>query len=198
MGKGILRIQVVAAEGAILIEGAAVTLMDEGGRVLHNLVADRTGHAPEVTLDAPDISLTQDPFATQRRYSIYSARVVAAGYRTVTYNGIMVFDDSTSIQVIEMHPNLQRIGDPEEIVDIGGHALDDPETPDPQQLLPPVRILDRVVIPNFITVHLGRPTVAAPNVRVPFIDYIKNVASHEIFDTWPEQTIIANVICWYD
>lgn len=197
MGKGNLKLQVVAAEGAILIEGASITLMDENDVVLHELTTDNTGHAPEITLDAPDISLTEDPFATARRYSVYNARVQAVGYRSVLYRGIMIFDQSTSIQIIELRPALDRDSrtQDDEIVDIGEHALDDPIVPEAQKPLPPVRVLDRVVIPNFVTVHLGRMENQAPNVRVPFIDYVKNVASHEIFDTWPEQTLIANIYC---
>lgn len=50
-----------------------------------------------------------------------------------------------------------------------------------------------ITIPNYITVHLGPPDSDALNVRVPFIDYIKNVASSEIFPTWPEAAIRANI-----
>ncbi len=50
------------------------------------------------------------------------------------------------------------------------------------------------VIPSMITVHLGRPDEAARNVTVPFTDYIKNVASSEIYPTWPENAIRANVL----
>lgn len=52
---------------------------------------------------------------------------------------------------------------------------------------------DRPIVPEFITVHLGRPTATARNVRVPFAQYIKNVASSEIYPTWPENAIRANV-----
>lgn len=48
-------------------------------------------------------------------------------------------------------------------------------------------------IPEYITVHLGPPDSDAPNVTVPFADYIKNVASSEIFPTWPESAIRANI-----
>ena len=48
-------------------------------------------------------------------------------------------------------------------------------------------------IPQYITVHLGAPDSDAPNVTVPFADYIKNVASSEIYPTWPENAIRANV-----
>ena len=49
-------------------------------------------------------------------------------------------------------------------------------------------------IPNEITVHLGAPDADAPNVTVPFIDYIKNVASSELYPTWPENALRANII----
>ena len=50
------------------------------------------------------------------------------------------------------------------------------------------------VIPENITVHLGRPTESARNVTVPFADYIKNVASSEIYPTWPENALRANIL----
>ena len=49
------------------------------------------------------------------------------------------------------------------------------------------------VIPDYITVHLGTPNSNARNVRVPFTEYIKNVASSEIYPTWPENAIRANI-----
>ena len=50
------------------------------------------------------------------------------------------------------------------------------------------------VIPATITVHLGRPNAPAENVTVPFTEYIKNVASNEIYPTWPESAIRANIL----
>ena len=49
-------------------------------------------------------------------------------------------------------------------------------------------------IPSTVVVHLGAPTdSSAQNVTIPFVDYIKNVASSEIFPTWPENALIANI-----
>lgn len=53
--------------------------------------------------------------------------------------------------------------------------------------------LTSVVIPGAITVHLGAPDAPAENVTVPFIDYIKNVASSELYPTWPEAALRANI-----
>ena len=49
------------------------------------------------------------------------------------------------------------------------------------------------VVPNNITVHLGAPDESAKNVTIPFTDYISNVASSEIYPTWPKEAIIANI-----
>ena len=48
-------------------------------------------------------------------------------------------------------------------------------------------------IPDSITVHLGRPEQNARNVTLPFLDYVANVASSEIYPTWPENAIRANI-----
>ena len=48
-------------------------------------------------------------------------------------------------------------------------------------------------IPETITVHLGAPDSAAENVTVPFIDYVKNVASSEIYPNWPDNALRANI-----
>lgn len=50
------------------------------------------------------------------------------------------------------------------------------------------------IIPDEITVHLGKPDEYAENITVPFSDYIKNVASSEIYPTWPEAAIRANIL----
>lgn len=53
--------------------------------------------------------------------------------------------------------------------------------------------MPEITIPEFITVHLGSPTSTAQNITVAFADYIKNVASSEIYPTWPENSIRANI-----
>lgn len=55
------------------------------------------------------------------------------------------------------------------------------------------RVFRTVYIPEAITVHLGAPGASARNVTVPFVDYIKNVASSEIFPTWPENALRSNI-----
>lgn len=54
--------------------------------------------------------------------------------------------------------------------------------------------MDLPVIPTTITVHMGAPGSAAENITVPFNEYIKNVASSEIYPTWPEAALRANIL----
>ena len=49
-------------------------------------------------------------------------------------------------------------------------------------------------IPTEIVVHLGAPDEAAKNITIPFPEYIKNVASNEIYPTWPTDAIKANIL----
>lgn len=48
-------------------------------------------------------------------------------------------------------------------------------------------------VPEYITVHLGPPNAPARNVTVPFLEYIQNVASSELYPTWPENALRANI-----
>jgi peptidoglycan hydrolase-like protein with peptidoglycan-binding domain len=58
------------------------------------------------------------------------------------------------------------------------------------------RMLREVIIPTYIVVHLGSPSnTEAENLRVNFTDYIKNVASHELYPTWPDAALRANIYC---
>ncbi len=50
------------------------------------------------------------------------------------------------------------------------------------------------VVPNEITVHLGAPNEAAPNITIPFTSYISNVASQELYPTWPVDALKANIL----
>ena len=50
------------------------------------------------------------------------------------------------------------------------------------------------IIPQTVTVHLGAPNEQAENVTVSFTEYIKNVASNEIYPNWPEAALRANIL----
>ncbi|MCL2703119.1 MAG: peptidoglycan-binding protein [Defluviitaleaceae bacterium] len=201
MGKGFLRIQTVTANGAIIVPGASITIMDENGQKLYELTTDETGHAPEVALDAPEKSYMEEPDPPARSYYTYKILVKAKGFTPVAYEGVMIFDTVTSILKVELDPIVPGHEDEVLHYEINGHKLDQPVSPFQQVDPPPLDgginalVLPEVTIPNFIRVHLGRMERPSTIVSVPFIDYIKNVTSHEIYDDWPEQALIANIYC---
>ena len=49
------------------------------------------------------------------------------------------------------------------------------------------------VVPNTITVHLGKPDEAVRDITISFVDYISNVASSELYPTWPVSCLTANI-----
>ena len=54
--------------------------------------------------------------------------------------------------------------------------------------------MDIPTVPRQITVHLGAPNANTENITLPFNEYIKNVASSEIYPTWPKEAIIAKIL----
>ena len=94
---------------------------------------------------------------------------------------------------------MQRLGAPNplpETFDVPPHSLYRPEGPSsqaPVQRCPVPQVLEVPIIPTNVTVHLGRPTSSAQNVTVSFRHYIANVASSEVYPTWPEQALRANI-----
>lgn len=197
MAQGTLILVFRTGTGALPVEGAQFRLKNAAG------VTVATGTAPAgggglsepLLLEAPDASLTLDPDSTQTPYAVYSVEVSADNYHDAIVQNMQIFADTTSRQIIELLP-LPRSRRPR--VDplyypIGPHGLR-LVTPDQSQSAPPDRILNEVIIPEFITVHLGTPTSGAENVTVPFLSYIKNVASSEIYPTWPEASLRANIL----
>ena len=198
MGTGYLRIKTVTANGADFVGNVSITVKDENDFVLYELSTDEFGNVQDIALDAPNKTYMEDPHSTERPFSLYKLNVQADGYTSMVYDGIMIFDGTTSILQINLVPIAIGMEKAVKHINAEGHKLY--QTEEFQQVdnqgsvfLP--HILPEVTIPANIRVHLGQWQSPASNVSVPFIDYIKNVTSHEIFDHWPEQTIIANVYC---
>lgn len=173
--------------------------------VLQNLKTNKSGQVTNLTLPAPDITYSEQPSDVQP-YSDYLVEVIADGYETVLINGTQVFPTVEARQPVPLTPRTRCRGfysrQNEIVFDIGAHTLFGnypPKIPEAslKPLPPPTGfvVLDNPVVPEFIVVHDGMPTdSSAPNYWIPFKEYIKNVASSEIYSTWPTQTIYANVI----
>lgn len=199
------------ASGALPINNGSVTVTDERGTTVFYefLTAVNSGISREVTLETPNRSLSLDSEDTIRPYSIYNVFVRAEGNYRMEIDGVQLFEGTTTQLPIDLIPLPQGVASPEDaeiiIIKIPEHILrSSPPSPQPpdtptfksrnEESLPAVNIGEGVFIPETITVHLGAPDENAQNVTVPFIDYIKNVASSEIYPTWPKESLEANIL----
>ena len=198
MPNGSLQIYTTTAGQSAPLAGVVVSIFDEGGTRLARVVTDAEGAAPEVALEAPSRTLSLDESnTTQRPYAVYQLTAVLAGWQQRSVAGIQVFDGQQTVARLEFLPAdaaLARVQ--QELVVIPEHALfaGDGGSGQPPAALADPRVLTEVVLPRRITVHLGAPSSSARNVTVPFQDYIANVASSEVYPTWPEEALRANIL----
>ena len=196
MGLGYLFAETRTAFEQMPVAGARVIVKNTEGSVLYDLLTDQDGRTETVSLETVDRQYSLDPDYQGDPYVSYDMQVSADGFETINIYGIHIFDGETAIQPVKMIPMLESETSPAQFnIYIGKNAVQ-MDTPRQQEGFTPMiepRVLRNVIIPNTITVHLGRPDIAAQNVRVPFIEYIKNVASHEIYATWPEASLRANI-----
>lgn len=198
---GDLRISVISTIGYLPIEGAQISIAytTEPGNVVATATTDNSGIAQLIQLSAPAFALSQEPSAIQP-YTDYNITVEADGYEPIIVTGSEILPNELSLQQIRMTP-LQVAQGEEEIINIPVHTLFGEYPPKiPEDEIKPMPdtgeiVLSRVVIPEYIVVHDGLPSDrTAPNYWVRYKDYIKNVASCEIYSTWPENAIYANIL----
>ena len=193
---GTLRIQTFAARQSAPMEGVTVAVQGDGF-TLH-CITDATGSAADIPIEAPACTLSLDEDNTTRPYAIVSLTAAKPGYRTVRIEGIQIFAGQVTLAQPQMLPVTEEDRDiPNAPIVIPPHALfagSGGSGPQPRENCTP-RVLDKVIIPKNITVHLGKPAASARNVTVSFRDYIANVASSEVYPTWPEQALRANIHC---
>ena len=200
--EGTIQISVVSTIGEVPIENATVTISYTGdpGAPLKVLITDNSGQTPVTELPAPPVELSLQPDNEQQPYSEYNIEVTAEGYEPVLVSGSEIFAGEFSLQPIRMNP-LATTEEAEKVVIIPVHTLfGDYPAKIPEDEIKPMAetgeiVLSRVVIPEYVIVHDGVPSDStARNYWVRYRDYIKNVASSEIYSTWPEATIYANIL----
>jgi len=193
MPQGTLFVSVRASNDAVPVAAALVIVKDEGGRVLYEeTVSNENGSVSrDFLLDAPDSEESLSP-SENVPYSVYNVLIRAEEYHSVEVRGVQIFASQRSRLPVEMIPRGKST-DELLVYEIGPHGLRQSE--ESRKIPPDGRVLNRVFIPERITVHLGTPNSSASNVTVPFVDYIKNVASSEIYPTWPRSSLIANILC---
>ena len=168
-------------------------------QTLEQVTTDSSGQTETLELAAPPLEYSLNPTIESQPYSEYTLSVTAPGFEPINISGTEILPDVTAIQNITMRPSTAT--PQQEVFVIPAHTLYGTYPPKiaEDEIKPTDEtgeiVLSRVVVPEFIVVHDGSPRDStAQNYYVKYKDYIKNVASSEIYATWPENTIRANVL----
>lgn len=197
--RGRLQVTVVTEDGARPVENALVKISYTGvpDSVQEEVRTDSSGKTPVLELQAPPLEYSMEP-SEEQPYAEYTVQIQAEGYEPEEIAGTEVLPDTLALQPVRLRG--REAGDFERIV-IGPHTLFEEYPPKiPETEIKPVDetgeiVLSRVVVPEYIVVHDGPiEDAGAKNYYVKYKDYIKNVASSEIYATWPADTIRANVL----
>lgn len=155
---------------------------------------DSEGQLPLLRLPCPSAEYSQSS-DSPRPFSQYDLEASLEGYGNVSIKNIQIFAESTAIQNISLTPQYENIdipyptlwGDfPEKIPEAEIKKL-----PFPSNLV----VLPEPVVPEFVVVHDGLPSDrSAANYTLEFKEYIKNVASSEIYANWNREALKANIL----
>lgn len=200
--KGELQINVTSTAGGRPIEDASIAISYTGvpESMLERVGTDSSGQTEVLELEAPPEEWSLDPTNERQPYSEYTLDISAPGFEPVSIAGTEILANVRAIQNVRMRPS--DVGrEEEEVFVIPAHTLYGEYPPKiAEDEIKPTNesgeiVLSRVVVPEYIVVHDGSPRdTTATNYYVKYKDYIKNVASSEIYATWPANSIRANVL----
>lgn len=199
---GNLNVIVTGTDSYSPLSSATIEIANTGepNRILESITTDQNGQTGYIELSAPPREYSMEPTDNQP-YSEYNVKISAPGYQEGLVSGVQIFSGENGLQSIVLQPSEQTPDYVYNPIVIGGHTLWEyypPKIAEPE--IKPLAesgeiVLSRVVVPETIVVHDGVPgDSTATDYYVPYIDYIKNVACCEIYSTWSESTIEANIL----
>ena len=199
--EGSLQVNVESASGTLPIENATVEISytgDPSGSI-EKVITNSSGQTEGIMLDTPPLEYSMEP-SEQQPYAEYTVRVSAVGHTTVTVSGVQLLPGERSVQRVRLLSQDSSLNPINNIVIPANTLFGNFPPKIPEAEIKPVDesgeiVLSRVVVPEYIIVHDGAPTDStAMDYYVTYKDYIKNVASSEIYATWPDATIRANIL----
>lgn len=162
--------------------------------ILEEVRTDAEGQIEPFILATPPLEFSMNS-NLPRPFNQYNVKVTYPDYREARINNVQLFPDCTALQNVVLTPSFSEVLIPYPVL-WGDFPPKIPENEVKKLPIPSNQVvLPEPVIPSFIVVHGGRPEdKTAPNYTVGFTDYIKNVASSEIYATWPKETLKANIL----
>ncbi|MCG4529163.1 peptidoglycan-binding protein [Intestinimonas massiliensis] len=175
-------------------QGATVRVFNSDTKsIVSESQTDAQGQVKNIALITPPIEYSLQ-YGLPRPFNQYDVQVIYQDYQSAYISNVQLFPEQTAIQNVLLLPSYNDIDIPYPTL-WGTYPPKIPESEVKKLPLPTGQIvLPEPVVPSLITVHEGRPEdSSASNYTVGFKDYIKNVASCEIYSTWPREAIKANV-----
>ncbi|MGL4449657.1 MAG: peptidoglycan-binding protein [Sarcina sp.] len=219
--KGILKIHCFINGSYVPISNCKVIILKSdinfknGSKVFRGFT-DSQGLIDNIPLDTPDLALSYKPNVLP--YGIYTIGISKPGYNNLIIKGVQIFPKVRSHQYCSLNKSSGQTITETILIDEhkqvtgskskkqGAISKSDKYYCDPEVISSLIkksqknsknkRILNKVIVPSTITVHAGSPyDDSAPNYTLPFVDYIKNVASSELYSTWDSSCLMANIYC---
>lgn len=199
--EGELQINVETPSGRLPIEGAEVSVSYTGepDSTLEKVTTNSSGQTERLELRTPPLEYSMEP-SEQQPYAEYTIQVTAKGFIPVNISGIQVLPGETAVQRVRLVPEESDINPVNNIVIPANTLFGNFPPKIPEDEIKPIQetgeiVLSRVVVPEYVIVHDGAPSDStARDYYVTYKDYIKNVASSEIYATWPDATLRANIL----
>lgn len=195
MAIGYLIIQARTAHDAVPLKGVQIRILNDEGRSVYELTTDESGETQAIPLETLSRDFSQNQYYTGTPYLSYDVYARAAGFHSLHVSDIPIFEEETAVLPLTLLPMEETQRSPMQAeISVGKPAVAMKQARNQEgTTAESPYILRQVVIPNPITVHLGAPASYASNVQVSFPDYVKNVASSEIYPTWPDAALRANI-----
>lgn len=197
---GKLQIYVTSRGSLVPVPNATISISYTGepDNIIERVNTDSSGTTEVISLSAPPLEYSLSPGLNQP-YSEYNLRIDSPDFDSELISAVQILPTQLGIQDVSLQPGLDT--NPYDPLVISPHTLYYKYPPKiaEEEIKPMAEtgeiVLTGVVIPEYIIVHDGAPTdTTATNHYVRYKDYIKNVASSEIYATWPANTIRANVL----
>lgn len=199
--EGNLQVNVETPSGRLPIEDARVSISYTGepDNQIEQAVTNSSGQTEQIELRTPPLEYSMAP-SEQQPYAEYTIQVTAEGYIPVNVSGIQVLPGETAVQRVRLVPQESDINPVNNIVIPANTLFGNFPPKIPEDEIKPLEesgeiVLSRVVVPEYVIVHDGAPSDStARDYYVTYKDYIKNVASSEVYATWPDATLRANIM----
>lgn len=200
MATGKLQINTFNETIGMPTENVKISVQNKENKVIEEVITNSSGNSDIIILDTPPIEYSLTPGSPQP-YNEYTIVATREGFDSTTIENVQILPDVIAEQNIFLKSTDNSPDEPMDFV-IPAHTLygEYPPKIAEESVKPLPRsegfvILNEVVVPEFIVVHDGDPNDNnAPNYWIPYKEYIKNVASSEIYATWPEECIKANIL----